>query len=368
MALESFVVRGYRALRNLIIPTLGRVNLIVGKNGAGKTSLLEAVRIYASQGTPPVLLDILESRDEKMMKDPGPADFGLYSEATAFFNLFAGRPFSTEARTIEIGPAESSKLTISFEWLESGESRQPSLFWGETRERLVAERPVLTVKAQGDILSRILLDTGDSLETLKRRGVLMRSESTGIPCTFVASSRLGSRELSEWWDAVALSDLESLVLSTLKIIEPGIEKISFVARKEYPRVRVPIVRLADSADPVPLKSLGGGISRMLETSLALVNAKNGFLLIDEIENGVHYTAQSELWRMIIEATRLLNVQVFATTHSWDLVAAFQDALNGSGYGDGFLIRLDQMGPGEVVATMFDPDELRIATRERIEVR
>ena len=59
--------------------------------------------------------------------------------------------------------------------------------------------------------------------------------------------------------------------------------------------------------------------------LSLVNARGGVLLIDEFENGLHYSVQLDAWRMIFNLAQSLNVQVFATTHSWDAVESFQTA-------------------------------------------
>src|SRR5437588_761087 len=64
LLLDSLEVRGFRGFRDLRIERLGRVNLIVGKNGIGKSSLLEALRLYADRGFPGVLEELLEARDE----------------------------------------------------------------------------------------------------------------------------------------------------------------------------------------------------------------------------------------------------------------------------------------------------------------
>ncbi len=107
-----------------------------------------------------------------------------------------------------------------------------------------------------------------------------------------------------------------------------------------------LVRLEGETDPTPLKSAGDGMVRIFQVALALESAKNGrttsadshnrpfrpellstravgMLLVDEIENGIHYTVLPDLWRFIFRVAHLHNVQVFATTHSWDCVEAFQ---------------------------------------------
>lgn len=108
------------------------------------------------------------------------------------------------------------------------------------------------------------------------------------------------------------------------------------------------------------------MQRMLGIALALVNAENGILLIDEIENGLHYSIQTDLWRLIFQVAQRLNIQVFATSHSWDCIESFQKAAQENEQ-EGILIRLEHK-KGEVVATIFDEDKLAIATREQIEIR
>ncbi len=64
LILDSLEIRNFRGLRELRIEHLGRVNLIVGKNNVGKTSVLEALRLYAQPGSPDVVLNLLRTRDE----------------------------------------------------------------------------------------------------------------------------------------------------------------------------------------------------------------------------------------------------------------------------------------------------------------
>jgi len=62
------------------------------------------------------------------------------------------------------------------------------------------------------------------------------------------------------------------------------------------------------------------MTHLFHLIFALVNAKDGFLLIDEFENGLHYTVQPKVWELIFKLAKALNVQVFASFfflgHSW----------------------------------------------------
>jgi AAA15 family ATPase/GTPase len=114
--------------------------------------------------------------------------------------------------------------------------------------------------------------------------------------------------------------------------------------------------------------MGDGINRILTIILALVNADSGFLLIDEFENGLHYTVQEKLWSIIFQLSKELNIQVFVTTHSEDCIRGFQSALNRQeNLSDGKLIRLDNEN-GIIKQVEFDAKELKIADEQDIEIR
>ena len=118
---------------------------------------------------------------------------------------------------------------------------------------------------------------------------------------------------------------------------------------------------------LPLQSMGDGINRILTVILALVNADNGCLLIDEFENGLHYSVQEKLWTIIFELSRKLNVQIFVTTHGEDCIRGFESVLNNSCISDGKLIRLDNEN-GIIKQVEFDAKELKIAADQDIEIR
>ena len=110
--------------------------------------------------------------------------------------------------------------------------------------------------------------------------------------------------------------------------------------------------------------------RLLGIALALVNAKDGILLIDEIEGGLHYSVQPDMWRLIFETAAKLNVQVFATTHSLDCIRAFESATSERGEEESLLISLRRHHdePEKIVAVLADKSDLVSIVRSHIEVR
>ena len=115
--------------------------------------------------------------------------------------------------------------------------------------------------------------------------------------------------------------------------------------------------------------MGDGINRILTIILAMVNCENGYLLIDEFENGLHYSVQEKLWEIIFSLAEKLNIQVFATTHSSDTIRAFENIVNQNETVplNGLLIKLENINDA-IEATTFEPRELKVITDNLIEVR
>jgi len=102
--------------------------------------------------------------------------------------------------------------------------------------------------------------------------------------------------------------------------------------------------------------------------MAAVTVEKGFLLVDEIETGLHYEAQTDMWRLILEVAQQLNIQVFATTHSWDCISAFEEALDQlEDRSVGKLFRLSKRDE-TIRPVAYTADELAIAVPHSIEVR
>jgi len=174
--------------------------------------------------------------------------------------------------------------------------------------------------------------------------------------------------IADLWAKVVLTDSEDEIIKALRIISSEVERVAVVASdSRIENKNSIIVKMKNSDSPIPLRTLGDGISRVFGLILTLVNSKDGILLIDEFENGLHYTVMFELWKLILQVARRLNVQIFATTHSSDCIEAFQKATIEDRQEEGILLRLDKRD-GLVVPILYDEHRLSIATREQIEVR
>lgn len=349
MLLPSLRIENYRVFDRIEIERLGRVNLFVGRNSTGKSSLLEAVRIYASGGSPSVLWEILVEREE-IAEDRSPEQLSV-----AFDQLFRGREGSWDMRPpITIGPIDNP-LRMETTWLGSSASQHLGASLGIAVPQGIS-LPIMQVSFLGKSKTYPL----DEMDLWRRRG---RSDLTNSQ-QYVPASGLRAETVAKLWDAVALTPAEDDVTAALRFVSPDIERMSIVG---HPRTTV-MAKVAGFQKPVPLRSLGDGVNRVLGIALALVSAGNGgAVVIDEIENGLHHSVQRQLWELIFATANSLNVQVFATTHSWDCIEAFQRAASSDPHEEALLIRFEAR-KGGIQAAVVHERELSILAREQIEVR
>lgn len=373
--IETLSIERFRSLRQLKLEGLGRVNLITGRNNTGKSTILEALRILASDASPPVLSSILRYREEDIGEADEPVRQIETEGLSQLGNLFTGFPQMPDIKEPIVLTANGGTRTMRLSISVGLFSEQREL---DGTRRFVPQQQTLPLPlAETELMPALVIESDSTrrimpLDYLRRFGRtrFFRGdfpEEPRVSCVFV-SPYGGERtaNLGPMWDKIALSDREKDVVEALKIIAPDIIAVSMVGGEAQRQTRTAIVRSSGFKRPVPLRSFGDGLNRLFGIVLSLVNAKGGFLLIDEFENGMHHTVQLDVWRGILRLAKLLNVQVFATSHSWDAIEAFQEAAVEDPE-VGVLVRLTRKGDS-VIPTLFQEKELAVATRDRIEVR
>ncbi|MDR3707599.1 MAG: AAA family ATPase [Capsulimonadaceae bacterium] len=358
--LPNLEIENFRAFSKLTIPTLGRINLIAGKNNVGKTTVLEALWLYANGGSAgSAIREILLDRRDLLEGAQG-TDEVLYS-------LFNGRPhLVSDSDEIHIGTSDPEiRMSLRLEWF--------ALIDNSNNPHTLQSIPQEFVADYDDAARWVVIRYGDDAPYRFRASKILDSSFTPsditkvIPNQFVHSDGLLEHEVRPLWDEVQLTDSEQDIIETLRLIAPAVERVSLrTAGTSQSRV-TPIVKLRGSNEVLPLRSVGDGMTRAFNLALALANARGGMLFVDEIENGLHYTVMPDIWRSLFQVALKLDVQVFATTHSLDCIKAFQEVAAEHGSQTGMLIRLEGKD-GVVKAVEYDDRRLAIATEQAIEVR
>jgi len=358
--LDSLYIKNYRSLKELKVDSLGRINLITGRNNTGKSTVLEAIAIYASKGDLNYILQLLENRGEySKQSDSGSS---IEDNLLSFASLFPGRKFECD-KEIAIGDKRvffPDNIRLKFvRYIEELQQNEEGV-------NIVRRKTLPEIKTNDFSNYKI----GYKCDLCDSSMFFHRIESTfameHLPFQFVRATP-DHKENGLLFDKIALTEKEDYVVEALKIIEPQTERIAFKSM-EHTAKRYAIIKLSNHAEAIPMGSMGDGINHVLTIILALINAENGFLLIDEFENGLHYTVQEQLWKIIFRLSQKLNVQVFATTHSNDCISGFAKVLNSPGNTDkGKLIRLENVN-GEIKPVEYSPEELEVASENSIETR
>ena len=392
--LRDLRIQNYRCFEDFYIDGLAPVNLIVGKNNIGKTSLLEAIYLLESNfNSLGKLIHILARRNEKNEKiifgDSG--EIKRKEVKYPFRFLFSNQ--DAIARNDEV-----KKLTIEAKQNEQIESFEFSIEY-TTSDKVIPPMPelrtppfpsipyyefpqshsdrdrqnntsvfLLTVTDKGYLDRTVRLDDGDidspsyHLYDENTKFDILHNNSQCI----LLDRPLNFGQLSSFWNSITLTAKEDKIIEFLRILEPKIDRISFT-NIENSRGDI-LLKISDRLSPIPLGSMGGGIKYILTISMLAVTLENGYLLIDEIDTGLHYETQAKMWKLLMEVAKQLNIQIFATTHSWDCIEAFQEAmeeLEDESIGKLFRIsnKYGKLRPVEYIS-----DEIAAAVRQGIEVR
>lgn len=374
---DNLEIRQFRAFDYIKIDQLGNINLFIGKNNVGKSTLLEALWLYANLGSPDVIRAILEGRDE-----PGEVRHGNRAEPTVW-SLFYGHPLLERiSSSIQIGRigAPDSALTLSITWLRKATEMETSsdssngYIYGGGEPYVEIEQPNAS-EADGAVPAlvvkygpmRRVLRLDDAYDDLCRLWNLQTRSNRELvtPCILIGPGGLEDLGLQALWEKVVLSDSKKDVIEAMRIIAPETEDFALLHQQTgAASIRL---RIRGKDEPVPIKTMGDGMNRLFGIGMALAYAKDGILLIDEVENGIHWSALPDVWKFIVKVAKRVNVQVFATTHSNDCLRAFQVGTKDDPEMDGIAVRIERKN-GEFGAEIFDESRLAVIVKERIEIR
>ena len=345
--IESLKIKNFKNLDGLEIPHLSQINLISGQNNVGKSTLLEAIAIYTN---PSQIIKILSERDEYPLYKEENETERINQNTNAFSSLFTDRKDEvSENNIIEISDKENT-LSIQF-----------SYFSPKTDIEYI--KKVITITRQNKTVS--ILHLNSPIDSLNQRLGIDNDSNIIIKLN---TEPIGTEYIANFFDNIALTEKEDNVIGALQIIEPNLNKLAFIAESQY-RFRRPIVTLKGSNQRFPLKSMGDGINHILSIILALVNCENGCLLIDEIDNGLHYSVQENLWKVIFDLAKKLNIQVFATTHSNDCINSFTEVLKEENNASiGGFYRMQKRKSGRIELVEYNAEELNSVSEHNIEIR
>ena len=290
--LQSLYIERYRGLEDLHIDNLSTINLFVGINNAGKTSILEAIHLLSHMSDPRGVVDILQARVRHRL-DQNPKLLGELLLDIAVKLSAVGK--------------DGRQVAVSF---RSNTTPPPDTDLATFVTQLFIDAKMGEVEQQ-------------SVSIIHSNLPRMTKLSQGSPTWFATSvlhspfAAADSQQRAKWYEETTKSNTLGDIISLIqRIIDPDIKDIRLVGDSgrflvEHNRRQV-----------MDLSSYGEGLQRFFEIGLLFSVHRNGFVLIDEFETAIHTSALPGLANMITQLANQFNVQVFITTHSNETIDAF----------------------------------------------
>lgn len=343
--LQTLRIENFRGLREFAMTGLGRVNLLVGTNNCGKTTVLEAIHLLVSTLDPSPIWSSQQRRGETFETSTEPE--------MDVAHLITGHRLASGAR-FEI-QSDAQHVRASVEDEKQSLSQLLQLEWSASNLALL-----LPITRRGGLRNDpVLVDPGDLERRVHRREIEAVARP---PIVSIGSDGLARDIVMTMFEDIVLTPDEDIAVRALRTIEPTIERIASIGTPPA-GARGGLAMMIDG-QRVPVGSMGDGIWRLLGIALAIIRCKGGLLLVDEIDTGLHYSVMVDMWKLVLATARSLDVQVFATTHSRDcyeaLAAVTQD--------DRHEISLQRIERGKTRAIGFSEAEIRQAAERGLEVR
>jgi AAA15 family ATPase/GTPase len=312
--LKSAEIKNFRGFDNLIIEDFSQINLFLGKNNSGKSSVLEALFLLMGMSNP-LLPDNINRFRGLNIKDA--SDFKYLFHKLNFNNNpeFKGVFYNSTERNLKLNP-----------------------IYGKIKGIEGEKRNIISEEASIDASTASPKARGIELEfSIKQKQSRKESFKTSMVLNYPEISQTLNNKYREELHAVYISgnnnDLSSLVryseilkrkkgdvvLNALKLIDPKIESIQALPDGLF-------FSYKDIDELLPSNISGDGVRKYLNIVTTIAEKENSIIFIDEIENGLHYMAHKLLWKSIIVMATEFNVQLFITSHSIETLRCLKELL------------------------------------------
>ena len=339
--LEEFEVGCYRVIGKLSIKSITKMNLIVGKNASGKTSLLEAIWLFYNRRSPQTLWHTDLSRSGYDYTDPV-AELGHEGEISM--------------RGAQNGNSHS--YSAAFQTFHARHSTRQRNIPGSDEPRVAGH---LHISLDGESKG-----TGPAEKFMTQKGlvILPKLDQAEAPSKLLLHNSFLRRDVDGFSKIIKRGHKKSLI-ERLRLISPLLNDVDIIVEDGgNPYVLV----TTEAGECFKLEDMGGGMVQLFDCLVALYTSRNGIVCIDEIESGLHYTLLPKFWDSIRLLSEELNVQIFAATHSSECINAAIEAYKERPTDLKIYAMYYNENAGHIKSVSYGEDELDAINSMDVEVR
>lgn len=353
--LKDIQLKNFRSIEKLEISDFRRINLFVGPNNCGKTTILEALFQIVGMSNPRLPININAFREL------------VHTESNDFRYNFRDLDYSN---TIYLSCTDDLEGTRSVTII-------PKVL-DQTTQRTDDDRKHGVAASADTTSEQSVLGLCFEYETSAQKGKKFSSEIVIHPSSvetqqdqnyketmvgrFLNSHTL-YRNLPERIDVIQRNKKKQKLIEAVSRIETNVVDIA-LATNDLIYVDIGIQQM------IPMNLMGDGFRRACAVIANLLSMEQGVLIIDEIENGLHFQTQKILWDAIISTAMEYNVQVFLSTHSYECIRTLSKVLEEENY-DASALRLysiQKLVRGRHAAYAYDSEELSAVIGSDVEIR
>jgi AAA15 family ATPase/GTPase len=349
--IETFEIKHFRCFKSLKLPAIKRFNFIVGESGTGKTAFLEALFLVAG-GNPEIWFRLRRWRG----LGEGPMQFMVKENYEVLFRDLFYRFNQKQGAFIKIIDTEEGKRELEIFYKHS-----------ETYTLPVQPRPrnafvIDPITFKWDTRNKVT----HSEVIFEDQSLKMTGNVSVLPVYLISPQTFSPRENSNQFSLLSRAKKEEPVLSALQSIFKEVQGISLEILAGEPVLHVAVEGLDEK---MPLGDLSGGVTKYISIILAILSNPGGVVLIDEIEDGFYYKNLPDLLHNIVYLCDTHNVQLFATTHSYEFLQAMAQAIPAAKRGaDDFSLLRFGRGVEQPELTRITGESYEAAIKESFEIR
>lgn len=310
--ISNIYIDNFRCFKHLRRDSLKRFSFLVGESGTGKTALLEALFLTGG-GNAEIWFRIRRWRG----LGEGPLDISVRASYESLFrDMFYNFDQKPGANITIIDPKKGKRELFIF--YENAEVFTLPLK-GAARENAMAIDPITFkwITSKGVYRSQVEL----------KDGALRMSGSVEVyPLFLISPQTFSARANAQFYSNLSRMKKALPVLAAVQSIFNDVEDLTLEIIAGEPIIHV---SMAGMEEKLPLGNLSGGVNKYISIILAILTTPGGVVLIDEIENGFYYKNLPDLLRNIVELCEEYDVQLIATTHSYEFLQVMAEVMGES---------------------------------------
>ena len=298
-------IQNYKSHGDVTFGNVGRFNLLLGLNNSGKSSVLEAVFYALIAENPKAGFEMLNAARGVLADE--------YVWISVFHHLDTTKKIAIALQNQDTTTALRILPLIGTKVVQDSAGVISANVARDQPDGLQFEYASGTETTTHRISSR----NGHG-EREKNKTFIENAKAILVPARVHFDSLVQARRYS----ALKAKQRHTQIVKALRTIEPRLRNVEVLATQAGVEL---FADVQGESQMIPLSWMGEGMLRILSLASAVASAEGGVVLIDEIENGIHYTAMQPVWATIMKLAVQLNVQIFAVTHSDEMIQAALDA-------------------------------------------